>query len=125
MSHPHATLSPEGEKVLVSSFGGGLLALLALGFLLTGAPVAIALVPLALVTMLVSAINGDLRHVARHGWHGRPGADGSSGDGGPGGPREPTPSLPSGDVTDLDWTRFLAEYWEYVERSRERELIGA
>lgn len=122
MSHPPATLSPEGEKVIISSFAAGLLALLALGFLLTGAPAAMALVPLVLVTMLATAINGDLRYVARHGWRRRPGADGSSGDGGPGGPGEPDPPLLPGDVTDPEWNRFVTEFWEHVER--ERELIG-
>ena len=95
--------------------------MLALGFLATGAPVVIALGPIALVVALTAWTRGDLRHVARYGWHHGPGADGPSGRD-PGDPLDPDPQGPSGDTIDPEWDHFISQFWEHVER--EREPVG-
>jgi hypothetical protein len=115
-------LSPQGEKVILSVFVAGLLAVLALGFAVAGAPVAIAALPLVLVAALAVAVGRDLRHVLRFGWHIDPGAGGPGR--GPGDPREPSPHGPSGDAADAEWDRFVSQFWEYAERDHERELAG-
>ncbi len=98
--------------------------LLAFGFLATGAPVLIALVPFVLVVALAAWARRDLRHVARHGWHNGPGTDGLSGPD-PGDPRDPDPQGPSGDMVDPEWDRFVSQFWEHVERvERQRDLTG-
>jgi hypothetical protein len=121
VSHPQPILSPQGEKVMVSGFAGGLLALLALGFAVAGAPVAIAAVPVALVVALAAAVGRDLRHVVRFGWHIDPGGAGGPGRD-PDDPRAPSPHGPSGDAADAEWDRFVSQFWEHVER--ERQLAG-
>ncbi len=121
--HPQPTLSPQAEKVIISGSAAGLLALLSFAFVVAGAPAVIALLPFALAAALTAAVGRDLRHVARYGWYRGPGADGSSGRDGDGGPREPNPQLPSGDMADAEWDRFVSQFWEHVER--ERELVGA
>jgi hypothetical protein len=120
---PTPLLSPQAEKVLLTGFVAGLMTLLAFGFLATGAPVLIALVPLVLVIAISAWARRDLRHVARHGWHKGPGADGSSGPD-PGDPRDPNPQGPSGDMTAPEWDRFVSRFWEHVEQAEdERELV--
>ena len=101
------------------------MAVLTCGFLATGAPVRIALVPLVFAVAVTAWAHRDLRHVARHGWHHGPGTDGSSGRD-PGDPRDPNPQGPSGDTADPEWDRFVSQFWEHVERDAdsERELIG-
>jgi hypothetical protein len=123
VSQPQPTLSSQAEKVILAGSAAGLLALLAFAFLVAGAPVAIALTPVALVAALTAAVGRDLRHVARHGWYRGPGANGSDGPDGDGNPHEPNPQLPSGDTAELDWDGFVADFWEYVER--ERQPVGA
>ena len=122
---PHPLLSKQAEKVLLSGFVAGLMTVLAVGFLATGAPVLIAVVPLFLVIVLAAWARRDLRHVARHGWHKGPGADGSSGPDS-GDPRDPNPQGPSGDLIDAGWDRFVSQFWEHVERGAEseREPVG-
>jgi len=119
VSQPQPTLSHQAEKVIISGSAAGLLTLLTFAFVVAGAPVLIALAPVALVGALTIAVGRDLRHVARHGWYSPRGADGSSGGDGGGDPREPNPQLPSGDMAELDWDRFVADFWEHVERERE------
>ncbi len=111
-------------KVLVTGFVAALMTLLALGFLATGAPVRIALVPLVLVIAVALLARRDLRHVNRHGWYQGPGADGSSGED-PGSPRDPNPEGPSGDAIDPEWDRFVSEFWDHVERQNERQPVGS
>jgi hypothetical protein len=122
---PTPLLTPQAVKVLLTGFVAGLMTLLALGFLATGAPVRIALVPLVLIIAVALRARRDLRHVTRHGWYKGPGADGSSGQD-PGDPRVPSPQGPSGDMTDPDWDRFVSQFWEHVEREPdpEREPVG-
>lgn len=126
VSYPQPTLSPQAEKVIISGFIAGLLAMLGFALFVAGAPVEIALAPFALGAALAAVIGRAMRYVIRHGWYNPPGSDGSSGPGGSGGPREPSPHLPSGDTLDpQEWDRFVSQFWEHVERGRERELISA
>lgn len=119
---PHPLLSKQAEKVLLSGFVAGLMAVLACGFLATGAPVLIAAGPLVLVFVLAAWARRDLRHVARYGWHRGPGSDGSSGPDADH-PRDPTPQGPAGDVADAEWDRFVSQFWEHVDRAeRQRSL---
>jgi hypothetical protein len=120
---PTPLLTPQAVKVLLFGFTAGIMAVLAFGFLATGAPVWIALGPLALVIFVAAWTHRDLRHVARYGWQYGPGTDGPSGDD-PEGPRGPNPQSPSGDMIDPEWDRFVSEFWDHVERQDERELIG-
>ncbi len=121
---PTPLLSKQAEKVLLSGFVAGLMTVLALGFLATGAPVLIAVGPLVLVVALAVWAHRDLRHVARHGWNNGPGADGSSGPDA-GDPRDPNPQGPSGDMTDPEWDRFVSQFWEHIERpERQRDVAG-
>lgn len=110
-------------KVIASGFVAGLLALLVFAFLVAGAPLLIAVVPVVLAVGLAAAVGRDVRHVVRHGLYDPPGADGGSGPGTD--PREPNPHLPSGDMIDADWDGFVSQFWEYVERESEREVISA
>ncbi|HWE11532.1 MAG TPA: hypothetical protein VG325_19450 [Solirubrobacteraceae bacterium] len=114
MSHPHPALSPQGEKVVICGFSAGILAFLALGFGVLGAPVPIALVPFVLAVGLVTAVHADVHHVRRHGWHGGP--EGPTGHGPCEDPPEPTPPGPSGDELVVDWDSFVAQFWDHVER---------
>lgn len=124
MSHLPPTLSPQAVKVIVAGFAAGLLGILGPAFVVAGAPMSIMLALFALLAALAAAVGRHLRHVTRHGWYLPPGADGSSGPGGTSGPRGPNPQLPSGDVIDPDWDDFVSQFWEHVEREREREVTS-
>lgn len=119
---PTPLLTPQAVKVLLAGFISGLMTLLAFGFLATGAPVWIALVPLVLIIGVAAWARRDLRHVARHGWHYGPG-DGPFGRD-PEDPLDPNSHGPSGDVIDPEWDRFVSEFWDHVERQNEREPVG-
>jgi len=106
-------LSAQGEKVIISAMGIGLLSLLVLGFVILAAPVPARFVPVIL--LWVAAVRGDVLHVRKHGW-GIRGSDGPDGDGGRH-PSEPTPPAPSGDGEQFDWDAFVTQFWEHVDRA--------
>lgn len=111
-------------KVLLTGFVAALMTLLALGFLATGAPARIALVPLGMIIAVALLAWRDLRHVNRHGWYKGSGGGSSSGEN-PGDPRDPNPQGPSGDAIDPEWDRFVSEFWDHVERENERQPVGS